>query len=48
MSHLPQQEMVNAPEYVRREVDELVERRPTHQLAIQTYDHIDRHDTMIA
>lgn len=48
MRHFPEHDMVDAPEDVRREVSELVERRPSHQLAVQAGDHVDRTDTMIA
>ncbi len=48
MRHFPEHDMVDAPEYIRREVGELVERRPSHQLAVQAGDHVDRADTMIA
>lgn len=46
--HFPEYDMVDAPEDVRREVGELIERRPARQLAVQGSDHIDRTDTMIA
>lgn len=34
MRQFPEHDMVDAPEDVRREVGELVERRPSHQLAV--------------
>lgn len=48
MRHFPEHEMVNAPEYIGGEVGELVECRPSRQLAVQARDHVDRADTMIA
>lgn len=49
MRHFPEHYMVDATEYICPEVGELVERRPSHQLAVQAGEYVDRStDTMIA
>ncbi len=48
MRQFPEHDRVNAPEDARCEVGELVEGRPSRQLAVQAANHVDRANIMIA
>lgn len=48
MRQFPEHDVVDAPEGARCEVGELVEGRPSRQLAVQATNHVDRANIMIA
>ena len=48
MGQFPEHDTIDVTEDFRFEVDELIERRPTFQLSVDGFDHVDFAFTIIA